>query len=217
MPWYYAGPGAKPLGPVTLDELQALRAGGSISPETYVLEFTDGPKESLAWKRYQEYFPPTPFSALPPLPPVPGTAPAMPPPAPASPQPHPLFPSAAAPPRAQPPAFPPGAPHDSYAHVRPNNVWCLWGFFLGVAGILLSLVCGVGLIPAIISLPLCIVGIAQAHKHRERQAGQGLAIAGLVLSTVAVIISLIFILSLALPILKAHGLTVTEQTTNDSE
>ncbi len=216
MPWYYAGPGAKPLGPVTLYELHALRAGGSISPETYVIEHTDGPRESLAWKRYQECFPP-PAAALPPLPPVPGAAPAVPPPVPAAPQPHPLFPSAAAPSRTQPPAFSPTAPHDPYAHVRLNNAWCLWGFFLGVAGILLSMFCGLGLIPAIISLPLCLVGLAQVHKHHDRQAGQGLAIAGMALSTVALIISLFLFLWVDLPILKAHGLTVTEQTTNDSE
>jgi hypothetical protein len=212
MPWYYAGPGAKPLGPVTLDELQALQANGAISPDTYVLEYTEGPKESLAWKRYRDSFP---AFALPPLPPVPGVPSAVPLPAPAIPQPHPLFPSAAAVPGPQPSAYPTGSPHDPYSHVRRNNIWCLWGFFLGLAGILLSIAC-VGLIPALISLPLCVVGLVQVHRHRE-QAGQGLAIAGLVLSSVAAVISLLLILSLAMPILKAHGLTVTEQTTNDSE
>jgi uncharacterized membrane protein len=58
--------------------------------------------------------------------------------------------------------------------------------------------------------------LVQVTRNRE-QSGQGLAIAGLILSSIALLISLIFILSFALPILKAHGLTVTEETTTDSE
>jgi hypothetical protein len=212
MPWYYAGPEAKPVGPVTLDELQALRAARTISAETYVIEQTGQPAEALAWKRYQDVFP-----AMPNLPPVPSpdrqpVAPPFPPPAS---QAHPLFPSAAPAP-AHPSVFPPGARPDPYYNVRPTNGWCGWGFGLGLTALFFSFACGMGLLPALVSLPLCIIGLAQVHKRRE-QAGQGLAVAGLILSTVALIISLVFVLYLAMPILKAHGLTVTEQTTNDSE
>jgi hypothetical protein len=218
MPWYYAGPEAKPVGPVTLDELHACRVRGVVTPETYVIEQTGLPDENLAWKRYQDVFPSS--HSLPPLPvPSPVVAPA--PPHVSSPQvssprvnpPHPLFPSAAS---AQHPVFPPGARPDPYYNVKPTNAWCAWGFGLGLAGFFFSFVCGVGVLPALIAFPLCIVGLAQVHKHRE-QAGQRLAIAGLILSGVALIISLIFILWMAIPILKAHGLTVTEQTSNDSE
>ena len=95
-------------------------------------------------------------------------------------------------------------------------MWCAWGFGLGLAAIFFSFACGIGILPALISLPLCVIGIAQLQKHRE-QAGHWLAISGLILSTLALIVSLFLIIWLAMPILKAHGLTVTEETTNDSE
>jgi len=221
MPWYYAGPEAKPVGPVTLDELHACRVRGLVKSETYVLEQTGQPGENLAWKRYQDVFPSNP--SLPPLPPLslPPTLVANPLPPQLqviSPQvmaPHPLFPSAAPVPT-QNSVFPPTARPDPYYKVKPTNGWCAWGFGLGLAGFFLSFACGIGLLPALLALPLCITGLAQIHKNRE-QAGRGLAVAGLVLSGVALLISLIFILSLAFPILKAHGLTVTEQTSNDSQ
>jgi hypothetical protein len=134
-------------------------------------------------------------------------------PAPPVAQPHPLFPSAAP---AQHPVFPPTARPDPYYNVKPTNGWCAWGFGLGLAGFFFSFACGIGLLLALPSLLLCIVGLAQVHKNRE-QAGQGLAVAGLILSGVALLISLIIILSLAIPMIKAHSLTVTEQTSNDSQ
>jgi hypothetical protein len=209
MPWYYAGPEAKPVGPVTLEELRALRLHGTIAPETYVIEHTGQPSENWAWKHYQEVFPSSP--SLPPIPPQP-PPPAMAPAPPAT-QPHPLFPSAAP---AQHSVFPPGARPDPYYNVKPTNGWCAWGFGLGLFSFFLSFACGIGLLPALLAFPLCIVGMVQVQKHRE-QAGHGLAVAGLILSSVALLISLVFIISLAIPILKAHGLTVTEQTSNDSE
>jgi len=212
MPWYYAGPEAKPVGPVTLDELHACRVRGIVTPQTYVIEHTGQPSENWAWKHYQDIFPSSP--SLPPLPPL--SPPPVPVPPVAPPQvlsPHPLFPSAAP---AQHSVFPPGTRPDPYYNVKPTNAWCSWGFGLGLAGFFFSFACGIGVIPALISVVLCIVGLAHVHKHRE-QAGQGLAVAGLILSGLALLISLIFIISLAIPMLKAHGITVTEQTTNDSE
>jgi len=211
MPWYYAGPEAKPVGPLSAEELHACRGRGIIKPETYVIEHTGQPIEALAWKRYQDIFPAAP--GLPPLPPLPPPPTFV--PAPPAAQPHPLFPSAT-PAVAPPPAFPPVARPDPYYNVKPTNGWCAWGFGLGLAGFFFSFACGIGLLPALIAAFLCIVGLIQVHHHRE-QAGQGLAIAGLILSGIALLISLTFIVSLAIPMLKAHGLTVTEQTSNDSE
>jgi hypothetical protein len=213
MPWYYAGPEAKPVGPVSVEQLHACRVSGGVKPETYVIEHTGQAGENLAWKRYQDVFPSSPN--LPPLPSL--HAPPPTPPQALPPQvnsPHPLFPSAAP---AQYSVFPPGARPDPYYHnVKPTNSWCAWGFGLGLAGFFLSFACGVGMLPALFALPLCIAGLAQVHKKRE-QAGQGLAVAGLILSGIALLVSLIIIISLAIPMLKAHGLTVTEQTSNDSE
>src|ERR1700679_68085 len=109
MPWYYAGPAATPLGPVSVEELHALRASGTITPETFVIEHTGPGAANLAWKRFGDIFPAAPLPAIPPVPPIP-SAPApfphpisAPPPTPVPhptvipgmvPAPHPLFPSA---------------------------------------------------------------------------------------------------------------------------
>ena len=214
MPWYYAGPEAKPVGPLSVDELHARHVSGAVTAETYVIEHAGQPSENWAWKRYREVFP----TNLPPVPPVPAIL-AAPPVAQAVPPqvtaPHPLFPSAA--PVGSPHSvFPATARPDPYYTVKPTNSWCAWGFGLGLAGFFFSFACGTGVLLALPSLLLCVMGLAQVHKNRE-QSGQGLAVAGLILSGLALIISLIIILSLAMPFMKAHGLTVTEQTSNDSE
>jgi hypothetical protein len=219
MPWYYAGPEAKPVGPLSLDELLALRERGVVKPDTYIIEQSGQPVSTLAWRRCQDVFPVT---AAPPLPPpaVPPAAATVPPVAPAPPLPlHPLFPSATAgaypvPPH---PTVLPGRFNDPYYNVKPTNPWCGWGFGLGLAAPILAFVtCGLGGILGLPALILCIVGLAQVHKRRE-QTGQGLAIAGLVLSSVGLVISIVVLAVLAVPMIKAHELTVTEQTSNDSE
>jgi hypothetical protein len=208
MPWYYAGPDAQPVGPVSVEELHARRLNGTILPETYVIEHTGHPQENWAWKHYREVFPTNLAPVHPPLPP-PVVVPPVPPPAP-----HPLFPSAG------PSNYPP-VPHsptgpDSYYKIKPTNKWCGWGFGLAFASCFFSLFCGIGLFLALPALFFSIVGLAQVHKNRE-QAGVGLGIAGLCLSSVALLISLICILYLAIPIIKAHEQTTTEQTSNDSD
>jgi len=216
MPWYYAGPEAKPVGPLSVEELHARHVSGTVTPDTYVIEHTGHAIENWGWKRYREVFP----TNLSPTPPPPAIASAVPPVPPQATPPqaipaHPLFPSAASA-STQHPVFSPDVRPDPYYKAKPTNSWCAWGFGLGLAGFFFSFACGIGLLLALPSLLLCIVGLAQVHKKPE-QSGQGLAIAGLILSSLALLIALIFILSMAMPILKAHGLTVTEQTSNDSE
>ena len=87
---------------------------------------------------------------------------------------------------------------------------------MGTISFLLAFACGIGFLPALLAVPLCIVGLMQVGKHRE-QSGQGLAIAGLALSGFAILISLVIFVAFALPMIKAHELTVTEQTSNDSD
>ncbi len=210
MPWYYAGPDAKPVGPISLEELQARRLGGSLSAETYVLERTGQPGESPAWKRYRDAFPANPN--LPPLPPVPPVPPVQlnsPPPPP-----HPLFPSAASVPGSLAPSVPFSNPH--YYPIRKTNSYCAWGFGLGLAAFFLSFVCGLGILPAIPAVFACIIGLMQVHQHRE-QAGQRRAMAGLLLAGFALLISLIFIVTLSVRFAQEHGLTTTEETSNSSE
>jgi hypothetical protein len=200
MPWYYAGPEARPVGPISLEELNARRLSGVISPDTYVIERTGQPGDSSAWRRFRDVFPSGPN--LPPLPPIPQLHP------PIS-SPHPLFPSAGAVPGSSPAPVSFSNPH--YHPTRPTNSCCAWGFGLGVAAFFLSFACGVGALPAIPGFIISIMGLVQVHRHRE-QAGQRRAVIGLLLSAVALIISLIVILALAIPVIKEYRQTTTEQT-----
>jgi hypothetical protein len=230
MPWYYAGPEAKPVGPVSAEQLQGLFASGTITSETFVIEHTGAGAAGLAWRRYREVFPPaaatlppipfttpTPFypATTPPAPPppVPGSVPAPIPSAPTAATPHPLFPSAGT---AQPghPEYRPVA--QSYAYpIRPTNSWCAWGFALSLVGLCLAIFC-IGVVPALIAAVLCIIGLVQVTKNRE-QGGMGLAVTGLIFSGIAVLLFAIIVCVFGPAIIKGHGLTVTEQTSNDSE
>ena len=136
-------------------------------------------------------------------------------PPPAPPQAHPLFPSAT--PGATPPlTYPASARPDPYHNIRRTNICCVAGCIFGVIAFLLSFACGVGLFPALLAIIFCVVGLVQVHKHPE-QAGQRRAIAGLILAIVALIIAVVMFIYLGLPMIKAHEITVTEQTSNDSE
>lgn len=206
MSWYYAGPEAKPVGPVSLEELQARRVNGLIAADTYVIEQTGQPGVVGTWRRYQEVFPPA--ASLPPLPLT--HPPALPPAPPAA---HPLFPSAAAIP-ARLPVYPPNvlphaAPHGHYP-VHPMNACCAWGFGLGLAGFVLAFVCGIGLLLSAPALIICILGFAQVQQRRD-QSGGGLAIAGGVLALIGLIIS-IAILAYVVPLaIKEQQLSLKTQ------
>jgi hypothetical protein len=217
MPWYYSGPEAKPVGPVSLEELHAQRLSGVISPETYVIESGGASNAPMEWKRYQEVFPPSPS--------LPAVLSSSPPPVPVNPPPvaqrHPLFPSAGAavPHPAQGPFSshtPPPVP--AVAPAVKANAWCSWGFGLSLAGfVLLFVTCGfVGWLLALPGLILSFAGLMQVHRHRE-QSGQGLAIFGLLLSSFVLLTTLI-LLAVAVPyFIRHHDQTATEESTNDSE
>ncbi len=216
MPWYYAGPEAKPVGPISLEELQTRRSSGVVTPETYVIEHTGVAGAPGAWRRYREIFPESP--TLPPLPPVPGVVPLPPPPMAASPtsQVHPLFPSAAhAPAIHVPSSVPLAAPHAHYP-VRRTNPWCAWGFGLALAGFIFSFFCGIGLLLAAPALIICILGFVKVHQQPD-QSGRGLAVAGAVLSGLALLISVAFLVYAVPLIIKNHEWTVTEQSSTNSE
>ena len=191
------------MGPISLEELQAARARGTVGAETYVIEHTGEPGVVGAWRRYQEVFPP----AMATLPPVPGATPmpaspiVTPPALATAPAAHPLFPSAAhapssplappAPAPAAPSVFPHAAPHAHYP-VHRTNSWCAWGFGIGIAAFMLSIFCGLGLLLSIPGLIVCIIGLSQVNRFPD-QSGKGLAIAGVVLSILGLLVSLGFL------------------------
>ena len=70
MPWYYAGPEAKPVGPLSVEELHDRRVSGVVGPDTYVIEHTGHGAANLAWKHYKEVFP----TNLAPTAPIPAAA-----------------------------------------------------------------------------------------------------------------------------------------------
>jgi len=208
MPWYYAGPDATPVGPITLEELQARRAGGIVSPDTYIIEYVGSPNDARAWKRYNELFPALPNLPVPaPAVPLPPVTPPLPPV-----QAHPLFPSAAS---------PHGGPVHYQSQTLQSNSWCNWGFGLGLTSlILLLLTCGLGTVLAfplaIVAFVISCVGLAKVQ-HNHTQSGRNRAFGGLFLSVVTLVFAII-ILAVAIPaILKGRGLiTTTEQSTSDS-
>jgi hypothetical protein len=213
MSWYYVGPDAKPVGPISLEELQARRSSGAIGQDTYVIEAPAGsaPKE---WRRFRDVFPPAPT-----LPPLPAAASAS--PAPASPTmgvPHPIFP-------VTPPAVPsPGGPvftgsHPSTYHLPPSrtNGWCSWGFGLGLASLLGLVFCGTGALLIIPGLVVSVIGLIQVSQHRE-QHGRSLAVTGIILSLLSLFCVVAFIVWIAISGHWNSSLQMTtEQTSNDSD
>jgi hypothetical protein len=106
-------------------------------------------------------------------------------------------------------------PH-GYFPVRRTNSWCAWGFGLGIAGFILTFACGLGLLIAAPALLICILGFVQVQRHPD-QSGRGLAVAGGILSALALLISIGF-LAYAVPVMiKNHSWTVTEQSSSNSE
>jgi hypothetical protein len=227
MPWYYAGPEAKPVGPVSLEELQARRISGVILPETYIIEDTGQPDPSRTWKRYRDVFP-TASASLPPVPPtvsyVPPTPPAVPsaavnpppppiaPPTPAAAA-HPLFPSAGAP--GHHPVF--TTPHgpDPYYTSQKVHSWCVWSLLLGVASPFLIPFCLLGTIMALVSIVMGVGGLIKLQSHRD-QSGRPHAIAGILVSLLTLVITVVLLGAIAWPVIKAHEQITTEQTSNDS-
>jgi len=214
MPWYYVGPDAKPIGPISLEELRARRAAGTLSPETYVIEVPSqgGPKD---WRHYRELFPSSdPLPVLPAIPPVPTSLP------PAA-APHPLFPSAVPSAPLQSPGGPvfTGTHPSSYnpPHHAPGmlNPWCAWGFGLGLAG-LPCLVCGAGVFLALGGLAASIVGLTQVNKNRAQQ-GRGLAIGGIAASLITLLIVLAIGIAMAVSSIRTSVQMTTEQTSNDTD
>jgi len=213
MPWFYAGTDAKPVGPISLEELHARHHAGTVSPDTYVIEYVGQPGDHREWKRYRDLFSTQPALSPSPLPPPAPPAPHLPPPFPQPPAAH-----VSTPPRFSPTTFAHAAPPPQILPHKRTNPWCSWGFGIGLASlILLIFTCGLSSLLALPGLVISGIGLYKVQ-HDTTQSGNRLAISGLLLSLVTIVITAI-IFSVALPIiLKSHGLiTTTEQSTTDSE
>jgi hypothetical protein len=223
MPWYYAGVDAQPVGPVPVEELQARRAAGALSPETYVLEQPDPAGQPPRWRRYREAFPdptlpplpPIPIAHPPPVPAMAAVATAAPPTTPA----HALFPSAQRhlyTTAAGGPVFT-GAHPESYAREHHVNGWCSWGFGLALGSVILTpLTCGFGFLLAIPALIVSLVGLGQV-RHHAGQRGRGQALAGLAISIALLLLVTIVGVGYGIYTYRQSSQTTSEQSTNDSD
>jgi hypothetical protein len=220
MPWYYASSESKPVGPVSMEELHALRANGVVSPETYVIEHTGAPDANWSWKRYKDVFPA--ISGLPPVLPSIPSQPWVPPVPPSVPAPaaHPTFASAAPNPG---PSFtaPPAPIHsypgpDPYYRAKPTNPWCAWGFGLGLASFFLLFACGIGVFFTVPAILLSVIGLVHVY-HDRNQSGRGFAIGGLFLAGLTLLLCVIFVVMFAHNVKRQEWTTVTEQSSIDSE
>jgi hypothetical protein len=208
MSWYYVGPDAKPVGPISLEDLQSRRGSGAVGPETYVIEAPAGsaPKE---WRRYRDVFPPP--AVLPPVPAAAGVPPAS------MGIPHPIFPSSL------PPTPSPGGPVFTGTHPSAyrlpggkSNGWCSWGFGLSLASLPLMLCAGLGVLVAVAALVASIIGLVQVGHHRD-QHGRGLAVSGLVISLLSLLCAAALIVAIVSNSMHGTLQMTTEQTSNDSD
>jgi hypothetical protein len=105
---------------------------------------------------------------------------------------------------------------DAHAPIVRTNKWCAWGFGLGLGSVLGIFACGIGALLAPFGFIVSIVGLTRVQQRHE-ETGRGMAIAGVLLSSFTLLLTLIVILSVTIPMIRAHERTATEETTNDSQ
>lgn len=69
---------------------------------------------------------------------------------------------------------------------------------------------------ALVSIFMGIGGIVQVQGHRQ-QSGRALALVGILVSLFTLVVTVALLVWVAMPVIKAHEQTTTEQTSNDSE
>ena len=81
-----------------------------------------------------------------------------------------------------------------------NNGMSIASLVLGIVGVVFSCCSGIGVIPGIISFILGIISMKNIKKSQGAQKGQGMALAGTILSIVAIVLSVYFIITLIISI-----------------
>jgi len=96
----------------------------------------------------------------------------------------------------QPPVY--GAPQQAYAPVGPkNDGMSIAGLVCGISGLATLLLCGIGLIPAILGVVFGVIGMKKVDASGGSLKGRGMALAGAICGAVAIglfIVYMIFVI-----------------------
>jgi hypothetical protein len=85
----------------------------------------------------------------------------------------------------QPPVY--GAPQQAYAPVGPkNDGMSIAGLVCGISGLATLLLCGIGLIPAILGVVFGVIGMKKVDASGGSLKGRGMALAGAICGAVAI-------------------------------
>ncbi len=76
------------------------------------------------------------------------------------------------------------------SHLRKTNNYAMWGMILGIV----SLVCCCKFIFGALGLIFSLIGLSQINEHPDLYEGRGLAIAGIVLSSVGLLLGILLLM-----------------------
>ena len=89
------------------------------------------------------------------------------------------------------PPVPPPIGALSGSHVRTTNTLALWGMILGIVALVC---CCFKLLLGVTGLVFSLIGLSQINNRPDIYEGRGLAIAGIVLSSIALVLGFLFLM-----------------------
>ena len=93
------------------------------------------------------------------------------------------------------PQIPPAIGAVTGSHVRATNAYALWGMIFGILAFVCCLCCCLNIPLGALGLIFSLVGLMQINERPDFYEGRGLAIAGIVFSSLALVIGVLFLLS----------------------
>ncbi len=108
----------------------------------------------------------------------------------------------------QPPYGAPGygqPPYGAPAYPPGTNGKALGAVWTGIGAVVLSLCCGVGLLAAPVAIILGVRARAEIRAAGGRQAGDGLAVAGIVTGVLAILLSLVLLSLITLALISGNA------------